>query len=169
MSTKRNTMSKIPVFVSCPTALSKEQEKYNAKINKMLAQNGLERRALGRSDYPLENPLKEVYALAKHCAGGLILGFEQIYLEKGSKKRDTKEEAPIESLSLPTPWNNLEAGILYSLDLPLMIIKEKNISGGIFDYGTSMYYVHSFESDTNFQQVFSKWVGKVYETYYGEK
>ena len=169
MSTKRNTMSKIPVFVSCPTTLSKEQEKYNAKINKLLAQNGLERRALGRSDYPLENPLKEVYALARHCAGGLILGFEQLYLEQGVKKRGSADEAPIESLSLPTPWNNLEAGILYSLDLPLMIIKEKNIGGGIFDVGTSTYFVHSFESDVNLQQIFSKWVSKVYETYYGNK
>lgn len=162
-------MSKIPVFVSCPTLLSDAQKELNEKIDALLEQNGLERKALGRSDYPLESPLKEVYALAKHCAGGIILGFEQIYIETGKKKRGTTEEAAITSNSLPSPWNHLEAGMLYSLGLPLLIIKEKDVSGGIFDYGTSAYYVHSFEGDFNLQQVFTKWASKVYETYYGDK
>lgn len=159
-------MSKIPVFVSCPTVLNEEQNKKNEMINELLLQYGLERRALGRSDYPLENPLKEVYALARHCAGGIILGFEQIYLEKGTKRRATNEEQDISARSMPTEWNNLEAGILYSLGLPLLIIKEESISGGIFDEGSSSYYVHRFDSDVNLHQVFTKWASKVYETYY---
>ena len=99
-------MSKIPVFVSCPTVLNEEQNKKNEMINELLLQYGLERRALGRSDYPLENPLKEVYALARHCAGGIILGFEQIYLEKGTKRSATNEEQDISARSMPTEWNN---------------------------------------------------------------
>ena len=159
-------MSRIPVFVSCPTLLTEKQKKYNAKINKLLVENGLERRALGRSDYPLENPLKEVFALAKHCAGGIILGFEQIFAENVTIKRNTTDEKIASSISFPTPWNNLEAGILYSLNLPLLIIKEKTIEGGIFDVGTSSYYVHSFESEFNLHQVFLKWASNVYEKYY---
>lgn len=159
-------MSKIPVFVSCPTLLNDEQNKYNNIVDDLLKEFGLERKALGRSDYPLESPLKEVFALAKHCAGGIILGFEQIYLEKGISKRGTGKEKIISSVSFPTEWNNLEAGILYSLGLPLMIIKEKSISGGIFDAGTSSYYVHSFESTAHLRIIFTKWASKVYETYY---
>ncbi len=159
-------MSKIPVFVSCPTLLNEKQEEYNAQINKLIEESGLERRALGRSDYPLENPLKEVYALAKHCAGGIILGFEQIYLENGKNKRNTTEEKAISSISIPTPWNNLEAGILYSLNLPLLIIRESGVRGGIFDEGASSNYVHNFEFDSGLRQVFTKWASKVYETYY---
>ncbi len=158
-------MAKIPVFVSCPTILNERQEKYNKKIDGMLSRYGLERRALGRSDYPLDYPLKEVYALAKHCAGGIILGFEQIYLEKGTAKRETDEESAIAKVSLPTAWNNLEAGILYSLGLPLLIIKEQSVSGGIFDIGTSDKYVHCFESGAKLDAVFANWTAKVYEKY----
>src|SRR5437660_3411049 len=37
----------------------------------------LEPRAPGRSDYPTELPLREVLLVARHCSGGVILGFEQ--------------------------------------------------------------------------------------------
>lgn len=162
-------MSKIPVFVSCPSLLNSDQEKKNEMINNLLQIHNLERRALGTSDYPLRNPLSEVYALAKHCAGGIILGFEQFYCEKGIQKKGTAEEKAIGPVSMPTAWNNLEAGILYSLHLPLLILKENNITGGIFDTGMSPYFVHSFDSGINLQQVFSTWAGEVSNTYYSVK
>ena len=162
-------MGKIPVFVSCPTELNPQQEAYNRRIDEMMERFGLERKALGRTDYPLEYPLKEVYALAKHCAGGLILGFEQVYVEHGMRKRGLKNDA-VSGLCIPTPWNHLEAGILYSLGLPLLIIKEDGITGGVFDKGSSGFFVHSFElldAEANTRQVFTKWVSKVNENYYG--
>ena len=157
-------MSKISVFVSCPTILNEDQEKYNQMIDSLLDEFELERRALGRSDYALETPLKEIRNLASHCAGGIILGFEQAYIEKGIKKRGTKDEKELKG-SIPTEWNNLEAGILYAMDLPLLIIKEKEISGGIFDYGSSEYFIHSFDSDVEIKQVFKRWVEKVHNKY----
>jgi hypothetical protein len=36
----------------------------------------MEPRTLGRGEYPKDYPLKEVYVTAKHCCGGIILGFE---------------------------------------------------------------------------------------------
>lgn len=159
-------MSKIPVFVSCPTDLNEEQEKFNQIVNTYLEDLGLERRALGRSDYPVENPLHEVYALAKHCSGGIILGFEQGYIDSGTKKRGMKAEGPIKEKPFPSDWNNLEAGILYSLGLPLLVIKEDGITGGIFDIGTSKYFVHTMSSQTDMKQVFRKWANKVYKKYY---
>ncbi len=162
-------MSKIPVFVSCPTKLNAEQETYNQRINRLLDEFGLERRALGRSDYPLENPLKEVYVLAKHCAGGIILGFEQTYVEKGIIKRNTDESRVVlDAFPMPSPWNHLEAGILYGLKLPLLIIKEAKISGGIFDIGASSLFVHEFTAGADLRQVFAKWFSQVYKTYYME-
>ena len=155
----------IPVFISCPSRLNEKQKEYNEKINCLLADFGFERRALGISDYATDYPLKEVYDLAKHCAGGVILGFEQIYIEKGLSKRGTSYEKALNEISIPTPWNHLEAGILYSLQIPLLIIREKRIEGGIFDYGTSAYFVHDFESDVDLKKVLLKWAVKVNEYY----
>ena len=69
---------KIPVFVSCPTTLREEKQLGRKIILDELDRLELEPRALGASDYPTDLPLREVYVLAKHCAGGVILGFEQI-------------------------------------------------------------------------------------------
>jgi hypothetical protein len=169
-------MRKIPVFVSNPTTLSKEQEAKRKVIIKLLDELQLEDRALGRSDYAKDYPLKEVYVIAKHCAGGIILGFEQLFIEKGIKKRNTGEEKIIDhkdNLILPTPWNQLEAGILYGLKLPLIIFKEKGIEGGIFDYGISDVFIHEMPpvkpNEAKYgelRQVFLKWFSEVANKYY---
>lgn len=169
-------MRKIPVFVSCPTKLSPEQdEKRNVIIN-ILDDLQLEARALGRGDYPADFPLKEVYKIAKHCSGGVILGFEQLHIQTAIRKRNTLEEKPIDKpLSMPTPWNHLEAGILFGLKLPLLIFKEDDIEGGVFDYGITDAFIHKMppgKPDENklneLKQVFLKWFAKVsmkYEEY----
>ena len=45
----------IPVFLSCPTALNKEQEWSRNFLLRQLKRNKLEPRALGRSDYPTDD------------------------------------------------------------------------------------------------------------------
>lgn len=117
---------RIPVFVSCPTGLAPTQEASRTLIIDYLTDLEFEARALGRSDYPTELPLREVLVIAKHCAGGIILGFEQIWCERGERKRGTPVSARLKKpISLPTPWNNLEAGILFGLGLPLLIFEKK--------------------------------------------
>ena len=62
---------------------------------KMLEELQLEPRALGVSDYPKDVPLKEVYAIARHCHGGVVLGFEQFRATAGVSKPGTKQEKKI--------------------------------------------------------------------------
>ncbi len=168
-------MRKIPIFVSCPTTLTEQQDKKRKIIIDILDDLQLEPRALGRGDYPKDFPLKEVYIIAKHCAGGVILGFEQLYVETGKRKRNAKEEKLITNSNpvlLPTPWNHLEAGILFGLKLPLLIFKEEGIEGGVFDYGISDAFIHTMphpDPDSNklseLKQVFLKWFAQVSTKY----
>ncbi|HEV7508492.1 MAG TPA: hypothetical protein VGS07_26665 [Thermoanaerobaculia bacterium] len=153
---------KIPVFVSSPTSLSIEQAASRAVIVKLLSDNGLESRSLGQTDYPTELPLREVLTIARRCSGGVILGFEQIRADAGIKKPGTPKEAAITTpVSFPTPWNQLEAGILFSLRLPLLVFRETNINGGVFDEGVTDVFLHpmppgklSTSSKNSLKQVF---------------
>jgi hypothetical protein len=77
------------VFVSAPTTLNAEQVASRAIVMSFLDELNLEPRALGRSDYPSELPLREVLLIAKHCAGGIILG----YLEARARKGGWRAEA----------------------------------------------------------------------------
>ena len=161
-------MMKVPIFVSAPTALLPPQQKTRDEIWELLDNENLEQRALGKSDYPSDLPLREVYTIAKHYAGGVILGFSQYVALKGVMKGEGEEV----ERKFPTPWNQLEAGILFSLRLPLMVFREEGIMGGVFDHGVTDVFVHSlplggFTNQARAQAKFAiqNWVGKVREHY----
>jgi hypothetical protein len=162
---------KIPVFVSCPTTLNKLQDAQRAMICSILDSLNLEPRALGRSDYPADLPLREVLVIARHCSGGIVLGFNQFTAATGTRKPGTKsEEALSQAAKFPTEWNNLEAGILFALRKPLLVFREEGISGGVFDPGVTDVFVHNMPNPKSDQrdlrEVFLKWRDKVGTTYY---
>lgn len=165
---------RIPVFVSAPTSLSPEQEAARTRITRLLQSHSLEPRALGRREYPTDYPLKEIAVIAKHCSGGVILGFEQFRSLKGVQKPGTKDERTVTAVtSFPTPWNQLEAGILFGMRLPLLIFREENITGGVFDNGVTDVYVHNMppgrpnkSQSHELKEVVAKWQSKVREHYY---
>lgn len=167
---------KIPVFVSSPTTLNIKQENARKRIVELLDELGFEPRALGRSDYPSDFPLKEVLVIAKHCAGGVILGFEQFHSDSGTWKRGSKNEKEQNSgVIFPSPWNNLEAGILYSINKPLIVFKESNISGGVFDNGVSDVFIHQMpigkvtkEGQQALKESLLNWQRKVRANYYDD-
>ena len=167
---------RIPIFVSSPTTLNKAQELSRRRIVKELARLQLEPRALGRSDYPSDFPLREVLVIAKHCSGGIILGFRQFEAKTGIWKPGTKEARALPrgtSAYFPTPWNQLEAGILFGLHLPLLIFREEPLRGGVFDEGVTDVFIHSMPpgnlrgpSLEGFREVLLKWSARVREHYY---
>jgi hypothetical protein len=169
---------RIPVFVSSPTALNPAQSGARKVVIDMLDRYKMEARALGRTDYPKDFPLREVLIIAKHCHGGIILGFEQLRVTEGVWKSGTKNEKavdPNKPVQLPTPWNQLEAGILFGLRLPLLIFRESNVYGGVFDVGTTEVFVHGMPparptpaKRDELEHVFLKWSAAVqrhYETF----
>jgi hypothetical protein len=176
---------KIPIFLSCPTALNPDQEKSREIVLDELKSLCLEPRALGRSDYPTDLPLREVYVLATHCPGGVILGFEQFFAQSGIYRRGTKQVDKIvkskkngkpNGIMHPTPWNHLEAGILFGLGLPLLVFRETGIQGGIFDPGVTDVFVNqmpphniSREKRKELKEVFLKWQSRVSEHYYRDR
>ena len=162
---------KIPVFVSCPTSLNKDQEAKRTIVCEYLDSLNLEPRALGRSDYPADLPLREVLVIARHCAGGVILGFNQFTATSGTWKPGTKGQSVLTSTcSFPSPWNHLEAGILFSLGLPLLVFREEGVAGGVFDLGVTDVFVHPMpdakHANDGLREVFLKWRDKVGGIYY---
>ena len=166
---------KIPVFLSCPTSLSPQQSAAREVVLTKLAAMGLEPRAVGRSDYPTELPLREVLVLARHCSGGVILGFEQYRSVRGIDKPGTQQEITQDSpRSFATPWNHIEAGILLAQSVPLLIFRERGMAGGIFDPGVTDVFVRDMPEDGSLSDdeeesldgVFLKWQAEVRHHYY---
>ena len=123
---KQFNMSKIPVFISCPTTLNKRQNDLRSFVVSVLDDLNMEARALGRSDYPKDFPLKEVTIIAKRCSGGIILGFEQIRVSKGKVKVGTVSEKDIASEMLfPTQLLGTILKLVYYSDLNFHFLYSK--------------------------------------------
>ena len=141
----------IPVFASVPSKLSVRQKLSKSLVSSRLMAGGLEPRTVGGSDPAMLNPLHEVRTLARHCAGGIILGYSQITAtvaetlqwKDGEDTEQEPEPRIINSYIAATPWNQLETGILFGLGLPLFVLKEEGVNGGIFDAGSSDVLVHT--------------------------
>jgi hypothetical protein len=148
---------KIPVFLSAPSVLNKaQQEVYDFVIGSLNEEN-LQPRALGRSDFPQSDPMTEVYYIARACYGGIILGFSQIESENGILRRGTPGEAKIDKVVTPTPWNQIEAGIIVALRRPLLVFTEATVTGGVFDQGAFNGYLQRFNpasmKDEDWEQI----------------
>ncbi len=77
------------------------------------------------------------------CQGAIILGLRQInVLDAVLKEGTIQESRSMPSNFLPTPWNQIEAGMAFMLGLPTLIIKEDGVWGGVFDVGSSDRFVH---------------------------
>jgi hypothetical protein len=165
----------VPVFGSSPTLLSAEQESARRLILGELNGAGLEWRSVGQTDYPASFPLREVLTLARHCAGGVVLGFAQFESTGGVSKRGTvNERVSDQTLLFPTPWNQIEAGILFALAKPLLVFREDGIAGGIFDNGVSDVFIQRMPGGAlrgkgrkAFREVLQKFAAQVHANYYG--
>lgn len=168
----------IPVFVSTPKALNAAQDASHRYLLGELGQMGFEARTLGRTDYPTSFPLREVLTLAKHCSGGVVLGFSQFEATAGTWKRGTPYKRAIKkgfTEPFPTPWNHLEAGILFALGVPLLVFREQGVSGGVFDNGVTDLFVHpmpkadlEYAEKKSLRAVIHKWAAQVRSHYYDE-
>jgi hypothetical protein len=112
--------------------------------------------------------------MVRHCSGGVILGFEQLRVTAGTiKSRSGRAEKIKKSISIPTAWNHLEAGVLFNHGIPIMIFKEPDVEGGVFDRGVTDVFIQPMPTESlsnegleDLDAVFQKWAGKVREHYY---
>lgn len=181
--------AQIPVFASTPSKLDAKQHASRRYIYRELTKVGLHPRTVGGSDKGVYNPLHEVRTLARHCAGGIILGYEQITAEQVFKRVRNKSGRVSSQIALndpyvaPTPWNQLETGLLFGLGLPLLVLKQEGITGGIFDEGASDVLIQSMpmpgphwtecdlarsEACCDFEATLLRWQARVRQQYYGD-
>ena len=130
------------VFISRPTAINKVQTNFCDNLEAALRIRGLRLRSLGTTDYSNKAPLLGVRQLLNNCEGIIILGLKQIFVKDCIEKEGTAKKYEGRQFFLPTAWNHLEGGIAFGLNLPLLILCEEGVEGGIFDQGVTDKFIH---------------------------
>lgn len=156
-------MRKRDTFVSRPSSRNDWQEAFLDHLDDLLKQRDLRPVVVGQTEYPNKAPIHAVQHRMEQCDGALILGLEQLHVVEGRETPGAVEERTVENLHLPTPWNQIKAGMAFMHELPMLIIKEEGVEGGIFDVGNSDRYIHQATMTTDwldseeFLQPFNAW------------
>jgi len=162
---RRNSEMKIPVFVSRPNELTPDQDAVMDEFFALLDGFALEPRTLQKQTGPEAFLLDEIRTMISQCAGGLIIGFVQ----EAATNIDRYNRDPLPHKSYPTPWNHIEAGLLFASHVPLLVWREPSITGGVFDNGVTGEDVHIIgkdfsRHDETTRSIFSNWQAEIRRT-----
>lgn len=147
--------------------LARRQAQFTDAVMKTFESKGLTPHTVGAQDFTSRSPLRKVLDVLRQCDGACILGLVQVQARNATVKPGTKAETIVSTLVFPSPWNQLEAGMALVRDLPLLVICQEGVNGGIFDDGVGDVYVHRLRgglsqrwlSSAEFQQSLDEWIG----------
>lgn len=160
--------SKRSIFVSKPNTLNPEQAAFWDRLRRILIERGLAPRTLGETDYPNSAPIAAVRRVLEDCDGAMILGMAQLSVSEGVLKANSPNESNAADSLWPTAWNHIEAGMAFMLDLPMLIIRERGVAGGVFDVGNTDRFVHQADlslgwlESERFLQPFNEWLDEIW-------
>jgi hypothetical protein len=158
------------IFVSVGSTATDQQEAFVRAVEDRLRSEGLEPHSVGRNTFSSDAPLKTVTELLKKCSGVVVIALERTYFPAGAEKRGSKKETALSEVRLPTPWNQIEAAMAYTLGRPLLMIVEEGVkSEGLLERGYD-WYVQFCKPDASalttaeFNGVLASWKGKIIQT-----
>jgi hypothetical protein len=115
------------VFLSVGRTSTDQQEAFVREVERLLFENDLRPRNVGREEYSSLQPLKAVEEVMDQCHGAVVVAFERLFVQDGSWRRGSPNADTVADAYLPTVWNQIEAALAYSKKQPLLVIVERGI------------------------------------------
>lgn len=156
-----------PVFVSCGTTYTPEQEQFVVCIEAHLRSHGCQPQTVGRNVYSVRQPVEAARELIAKCDGAVVIAFERMRILAALDKPDSDSQQELAQEAHPTIWNQMEAAMAYAQNVPLLILVERGLrrQGMLSDRLEWM----AIETDLSpsliqgdaFQQIFKEWISLV--------
>lgn len=138
------------VFFSMPGCMSKEDEILTKDYQSFLEEElHYEVIYYQKDEYPEFGQFNKIRQSIMRSAAMVAFGFKQISIKDGLSHPNTTSERSINNIDLPTPWNELEVGMGLMNHLPILLVKSKGISSGIFDSKLSECFVATVSADSD--------------------
>jgi len=154
------------IFLSVGSTSNDTQEAFVRMIEDRLRSEQLDPRTVGRNTWSSEAPLKAVERLMDQCVGAVIIALERYHFETGTEKRGGRGKRDLLDIKLPTAWNQIEASMAYSKNLPLLVLVEDGLKqDGLLEVGSD-WYVQTVElnssalSKAEFSGILADWKAK---------
>lgn len=153
------------IFFSMPGCMSKEDEMLTRDYKKILEAKGYDVIYYKKDDYPEFGQFTKIKKSILSSSAMIAFGLKQINIKDGSYHPHTTKEESINDKWLPTPWNGIEVGMGLMANLPILLIKDKDIDSGIFDAKLTECFVATIPSDFDCRKLetntsFAGWIEK---------
>lgn len=124
------------IFLSVGKTSNEQQDAFVEAIEGYLQAQGFTPQTVGRTYFSSLQPLKAIDELMHQCVGTVIVAYERTHIANGLDRRGHPSQREVNSLNLPTVWNQIEAAMAYSLGQPLLVIVENGLKNeGLLEVG----------------------------------
>ncbi|MEN8858674.1 MAG: hypothetical protein ABF260_11520 [Flavobacteriaceae bacterium] len=159
----------INVFISHPTPYNPQQENFLSLIKLELEKHQLNPINLGKNNFSFRSPLKPIKEIMDTCVAAIVIGLERQHSLIGYEKEYSENSKEYIHRYTTSPWIQIEAGMAYQANLPILILKEEKVYGeGILDPQISDSFVFEFEIKKiqkevtpELQQLIVSWVNHI--------
>jgi hypothetical protein len=155
------------IFLSCGTPATESQASFLSAIEAHLKSHNCQPQTVGRSVYAVRQPVQAARDLIAECDGAFVVAYERTRIIKGYEKPGSANEVEINNEVHPTIWNQMEAAMAYSNQLPILTLvqtglKRQGMLSDRFEWA-------AIEDDLNqnllngekFRQIFDEWISLV--------
>jgi hypothetical protein len=153
----------IRVFISRPGVLLDHHQQSLVAVTRRLETEGMLPEMLERKDYPEFGTIAEVQRLMAGCSGALVLGLREIEVRDGLWRAGTADQQRLCGVTYATPWSQIEAGMAVMRGLPVLILTEPGVEGGVFDTAKEHNIFRLRTDDDLASSVFAHWSAAVRE------
>jgi hypothetical protein len=154
----------LPVFLSCGTPHQKAQNKFISAVEAHLKSHGCTPITVGRNKYAVRQPAEAVRDCIGDCCGAVVIATERIRILEAIEYPNSTKETHISAESHPTIWNQMEAAMAYSKNMPILTfvqtgLKRQGMLSDRFEWA-------AIEDDLSpdilqtekFRQIFDEWL-----------
>lgn len=157
------------VFISHPTPYNDEQANFLFLIELELKKHELNPTNLGKNNWNFRSPLKPIKEIMDTCAAAIVIGLERHHSYIGYEKEYSENSKEIIHKYSSSPWIQIEAGMAYQANLPILILKDSKVySEGILDPQISDSFVFEFDLmklqkalSSELQELILSWVNHI--------
>ncbi len=115
----------VEVFFSVGSPHNDRQQAYIDNLVNYFRKNGIILDTL--KEWDDSDPLVPIIKKLKNSCGCIVLALERLYVNEGFEKRGSGQQSTIANKAFTSTWLHIEAAIARSLDLPLIIFKDKTL------------------------------------------
>ena len=166
-TSKRSKPDRKNIFFSMPGSLKESDEAIIKNYKALIERLGYNPVFYTRN-YSKFGQITEVREKIDDSVGIIAFGLKQIHIQQGTYRPQLSDEKKLFGHWMATPWNNIEVGMAMMKELPVLLVKDKDIGEGVFDQMINENKMKTIPADIKIEgvrknQSFIEWLDLIRE------